>query len=83
MTGVQTCALPIFHIALREVRRTDILWNENEIELYERLKTLAVENRFPIPEYVKKIIEKHLNQVGGPSVGFGAIESSSFEEVDV
>jgi len=71
------------HIALREVRRTDILWNENEIGLYERLKTLAVENRFPIPEYVKKIIEKHLNQVGGPSVGFGAIESSSFEEVDV
>lgn len=50
------------HVALREVRRTDILWNENEVELYEKLKTLAVQNQFPIPEYVKQIIEKHLGK---------------------
>src|SRR3990172_2820782 len=37
------------HIALREVRRMDILWDEGEITIYERLKKLAQENKFPIP----------------------------------
>ncbi|MEW6649524.1 MAG: HNH endonuclease signature motif containing protein [Chloroflexota bacterium] len=49
------------HVALREIRRTDILWDENEVELYEKLKASAVQNQFPIPEYVKKVIEKHLS----------------------
>jgi hypothetical protein len=50
------------HVALREVRRTDILWDEDEVELYERLKTSAGQNRFPIPEYVKRVIERHLGK---------------------
>ena len=50
------------HVALREVRRTDILWNENEVQLYENLKELAVKNQFPIPDYVKKVIAKHLGE---------------------
>lgn len=53
------------HVALREVRRTDILWNENEVELYERLKESAVQNQFPIPEYVKKVVEKHFGKPKG------------------
>ena len=53
------------HVALREVRRTDILWNENEVQVYENLKKLAVENEFPIPEYVKKVITKHLKRRKG------------------
>lgn len=53
------------HIALKEVRRTDILWNEDEVELYERLKESAAQNQFPIPEYVKKIVEKHLGKHKG------------------
>ena len=48
------------HVALREVRRTDILWDENEVELYERLKVFALQDQFPVPDYVKKIIEKYL-----------------------
>lgn len=48
------------HVALREVRRTDILWSENEVQLYERLKESAAQTQFQIPEYVKKIIAKHL-----------------------
>ena len=48
------------HIALREVRRADILWNEDEVEAYERLKQSARRNQTPIPEYVKIIIGKHL-----------------------
>ncbi len=53
------------HVALREVRRTDILWDESEVELYEKLKASAVQNQFPIPEYVKKVIEKHLGKTKG------------------
>lgn len=48
------------HIALREVRRADILWNEDEVRAYERLKKSARRNQFPIPEHVKKIIENYL-----------------------
>jgi hypothetical protein len=50
------------HVALREIRRTDILWNEDEIQLYERLKESAIQTEFPIPEYVKKVIAKHLGR---------------------
>lgn len=53
------------HIALREVRRTDILWDEDEVELYEKLKASAVQNDFPIPEYVKKVVEKHFRKPKG------------------
>jgi hypothetical protein len=53
------------HVALREVRRTDILWDESEVELYEKLKASAVQNQFPIPEYVKKVIKKHLGKTKG------------------
>ena len=48
------------HIALREVRRADILWNEDEVKAYERLKKSARRNQAPIPEHVKKIIENYL-----------------------
>jgi len=41
------------------------LWDENEVELYEKLKASAVQNQFPIPEYVKKVIEKHLGKTKG------------------
>lgn len=53
------------HVALREIRRTDILWDESEVELYEKLRASAVQNQFPIPEYVKKVIEKHLGKTKG------------------
>jgi hypothetical protein len=53
------------HIALREIRRTDILWDENEVELYEKLKSSATQNQFPIPEYVKQIIGKHFGKAKG------------------
>jgi len=50
------------HIALREVRRADILWQETEVQAYERLKKTARANQSPIPEYVKKIIDKFLQE---------------------
>lgn len=50
------------HIALREIRRLDIIWDENEAQTYERLKREAQANRLPLPDYVKKVLEKHLNE---------------------
>jgi len=50
------------HVALREVRRLDILWDEDEVKTYEELKRIAEEQETEIPVYVKRIIEGH---VGG------------------
>jgi len=47
---------------LREVRRLDILWDEDEVKTYEELKRIAEEQEVEIPDYVKRIIERH---VGG------------------
>lgn len=48
------------HIALREVRRIDILWDEHEIQTYEKLREEAQESKYTIPNYVKKIITELL-----------------------
>lgn len=50
------------HIALQEVRRADIIWEGEEVRAYERLKKSAKKNQATIPEYVKKIVEKHLEE---------------------
>jgi len=50
------------HIALREVRRVDILWDEHEIQTYERLKKLAQKHEFTIPDYVKIVLARHLGE---------------------
>lgn len=48
------------HIALREVRRIDIIWNEAEVQIYDELKEAAEIASFPIPDYVKLIVAQHL-----------------------
>lgn len=48
------------HVALHEVRRTDILWDEAEIPIYNELKSAAEKSNFPIPDFVKQIIRQHL-----------------------
>lgn len=54
------------HIALREIRRADILWNEDEVEAYERLKQSALQNQQAIPEHVKTIIRVYLDDPHPP-----------------
>ena len=49
------------HIALREVRRVDVIWNKGEIQAYEQLKKESLANDYPIPNYVKRIVRKHLD----------------------
>ncbi len=49
------------HIAMRQARRADILWTENEIKDYERLRRRTIQLQKNIPSYVKEVLAKHLN----------------------
>jgi hypothetical protein len=40
----------------------DIVWQENEVEQYERLKQLAASADELLPEYLKSILRRHLNK---------------------
>jgi hypothetical protein len=46
------------HIALREIRRADIVWEQDEVQVYEKLKQQAQEHQVPLPEFVKKAVKK-------------------------
>lgn len=46
------------HVARRQVRRVDLVWQNKEVEQYERLKSDAKVSGQTIPEFIKKIIEK-------------------------
>lgn len=46
------------HVALREIRRVDIVWDKDEVHVYEKLKQQAEQNQSPIPEFVKRVVKK-------------------------
>lgn len=48
------------HIALREIRRLDITWAENETEQYEQLKALAEQANQSVVDFVKGLIRRYL-----------------------
>lgn len=48
------------HVAMRQVRRVDLIWQNKEVAQYERLKSDAKVSGQTIPEFIKKIIEKAL-----------------------
>src|SRR3972149_10286903 len=50
------------HIALREIRRADIVWEKDEIQVYEKLKQQAEQNSSPLPEFVKKAVKKFVDE---------------------
>lgn len=50
------------HIALREIRRADIVWEEDEVLVYEKLKQQAKRNSSPLPEFVKKVVKKFVEE---------------------
>jgi hypothetical protein len=50
------------HIALREIRRADIVWTEDEVATYERLRALADATNEPLPEFVKAVIQEYLKE---------------------
>ena len=47
------------HVAMRDLRRLDILWSGNESLEYERLKDEALHAQKAIPEYVKDVLRSH------------------------
>ncbi|MBI3320481.1 MAG: hypothetical protein HYZ89_07860 [Candidatus Omnitrophica bacterium] len=61
---LQTCywAYPesYAHVAIRPVRRADILWSEEEVADYELLKQKTEQLQKNIPGYVKEIVKEHL-----------------------
>jgi hypothetical protein len=50
------------HIAMRPVRRVDLLWTGDEVSVYDRLRERTLELQKELPAYIKEIIERH---VGG------------------
>ncbi|MGI9228764.1 MAG: helix-turn-helix domain-containing protein [Gammaproteobacteria bacterium] len=50
------------HIAMRDVRRLDLLWAEEEVEEYELLVKEAGKVQEDPPEYVKNVIRSHFKQ---------------------
>nr|WP_322660468.1 HNH endonuclease [Dendronalium sp. ChiSLP03b]MDZ8206167.1 HNH endonuclease [Dendronalium sp. ChiSLP03b] len=52
------------HIAMQQVRRIDLLWQGDEVEIYERLKQQADRLDKEISELIKKIIEREIRRNG-------------------
>jgi len=48
------------HIAMRQIRRADIMWTEGEVAVYEKLKQQTLKLQKNIPGYVKEIVKEHL-----------------------
>ena len=49
------------HIAMKEIRRLDLQWEGDEVKIYEKLKSYAKKYEVDLPEFVKKIVAKLLN----------------------
>ena len=50
------------HIAMQHVRRIDLMWQGEEINIYENIKQQAIELNKEIPEFIKEIIEREIGQ---------------------
>jgi hypothetical protein len=48
------------HVAMRQVRRVDLIWEGEEIAKYERLKSDAAKSGLAIPQFVKEVLAKTL-----------------------
>jgi len=48
------------HIALRPIRRLDLVWLEQEVTAYERLQERAQKMRKTMPGYVKSVLRRHI-----------------------
>lgn len=50
------------HIAMRQIRRIDLVWQGDEIGVYEKLKAEARSLEKEIPSFVKEILERAVRQ---------------------
>jgi hypothetical protein len=60
----QTCfwASPLSyeHIAMRQIRRLELVWTEGEVKEHDELLRIAKDADAEMPEYVKEVIRKHV-----------------------
>ena len=50
------------HVAMRPIRRVDLIWQGEEVVNYDKLKKLAGELAKAVPVFVKEIIENALKK---------------------
>lgn len=50
------------HLALRLVRRLDVMWTGEEVSEYDQLQDMAKHAHIRLPEFVKAVLRKHLGQ---------------------
>jgi len=50
---------------MRQVRRMDLIWEGDDIEVYESLKRKAISTGKELPKFVKEIIEREINRDAG------------------
>lgn len=50
------------HLALRQVRRLEVVWTEAEVQTFDRLRTKAKAAHAEMPDYVKAIVARHLTE---------------------
>ena len=50
------------HIAMRSIRRIDLIWQGSDVQKYELLKEHAISVKKNIPEFIKHIIEDELKK---------------------
>ncbi|MDR1895911.1 MAG: HNH endonuclease [Prevotellaceae bacterium] len=50
------------HIALKSVRRIDLLWTDGEVKYYDAIKIIADRNNVELPDFMKEIISEKAKQ---------------------
>jgi len=48
------------HVAMRQIRRIDLIWQGEEVQQYEKLKSDASKSGLELPQFVKTILAKTL-----------------------
>jgi hypothetical protein len=48
------------HVAMRQIRRVDLIWQGEEVAQYDKLKSDAAKSSLEIPQFVKAVLEKAL-----------------------
>ncbi len=50
------------HVALRDIRRLDLVWQNGDVTQYEALKAESEKHQVALPDFVKSVLDRHLKQ---------------------
>ena len=48
------------HVAMREIRRLDLTWQDEEVKDFDSIKEKADKEGTELPDYVKEVLKKKL-----------------------